>query len=384
MGASTAIVLSESYNAEMGKPGSSKGSVGAKGGGRGNGKVGTSGTQGGNSAEASGPRKVPGALAISMPCVFKYLTPETLASAIIGKGGAVIAEIRSSCGVKIGLTDHGELYPQTDCRILTTQANTEEDLNKVSKQIVVKLTDVVKSSGPSEAAGSEGELKLKVLLPRAAAGGVIGKGGASIKELREKSGASISISDAAGTFPAADQVVSISGSSAALTAVLAELNRQIQALNTEHWFSQWATANPTTFAGMASYATSALPGMLSAPPIAALRGSSYSGIATMIQVAQGLPPYVMEDSRGFALSCVVPNRLVGGLIGRGGQGTKEVQKITNTKIGFREIPDDPDNRSLNIAGPLANTCTAYMLMMKRYLDAEAQSTASSGGNASDA
>lgn len=81
----------------------------------------------------------------------------------------------------------------------------------------------------------------------------------------------------------------------------------------------------------------------------------------------------MEDSRGFALSCVVPNRLVGGLIGRGGAGTKEVQMLTGTKIGIREIPDDPDNRSLNIAGPLANTCAAYMLMMKRYLDAEAQS-----------
>merc|ERR1711870_214101 len=84
------------------------------------------------------------------------------------------------------------------------------------------------------------------------------------------------------------------------------------------------------------------------------------------------PPYVMEDSRGFALSCVVPNKLVGGLIGRGGAGTKEVQNLTGTKIGIREIPDDPDNRSLNIAGPLANTCAAYMLMMKRYLDAEAQ------------
>eukprot|EP00913_Durusdinium_trenchii_P001306 g1204.t1 len=37
------------------------------------------------------------------------------------------------------------------------------------------------------------------------------------------------------------------------------------------------------------------------------------------------------------------------LIGRGGAGTKEVQMLTGTKIGIREIPDDPDNRSLNIA-----------------------------------
>mmetsp|Transcript_6379 Transcript_6379/g.9897 ORF Transcript_6379/g.9897 Transcript_6379/m.9897 type:complete len:105 (-) Transcript_6379:14-328(-) len=92
----------------------------------------------------------------------------------------------------------------------------------------------------------------------------------------------------------------------------------------------------------------------------------------MMRVAQGLPPHVMEDSRGFALSCVVPNHLVGGLIGRGGAGTREVQQMTNTKISIREISDDPDNRTLSITGPLASTCTAYMLMMKRYLDAEAQ------------
>merc|ERR1719401_1448488 len=103
------------------------------------------------------------------------------------------------------------------------------------------------------------------------------------------------------------------------------------------------------------------------------------GVDLMMSVAQQLPGYVMEDSRGFALSCVVPNSLVGGLIGRGGSGTKEVQTMTGTKIGIREIPGDPENRSLNIAGPLPNTCTAYMLMMKRYLDGEAQSMDASGG-----
>merc|ERR1712060_840139 len=104
----------------------------------------------------------------------------------------------------------------------------------------------------------------------------------------------------------------------------------------------------------------------------------------MMQVASSLPPHVMEDSRGFAMSCIVPERLVGGLIGKGGQGFKEIQALTGVKINMGEIPDDPDNRSLNIAGPLANTCTAYMLMMKRYLDAEAQSTGSSSSKGSSA
>ncbi|CAE7423464.1 SYT4 [Symbiodinium natans] len=62
----------------------------------------------------------------------------------------------------------------------------------------------------------------------------------------------------------------------------------------------------------------------------------------------------------------------------GRQGREaEVQQLTNTKIGIRDIPGDTENRSLNIAGPLPNACAAYMLMMKRYLDSEAQARAGS-------
>eukprot|EP00441_Pelagodinium_beii_P019831 CAMPEP_0197657756 /NCGR_PEP_ID=MMETSP1338-20131121/44825_1 /TAXON_ID=43686 ORGANISM="Pelagodinium beii, Strain RCC1491" /NCGR_SAMPLE_ID=MMETSP1338 /ASSEMBLY_ACC=CAM_ASM_000754 /LENGTH=351 /DNA_ID=CAMNT_0043234205 /DNA_START=212 /DNA_END=1267 /DNA_ORIENTATION=+ len=326
----------------------------------------------GEAKGGGGKAKSSGTTNVSMPCVLKYLTPDVLASAIIGKGGAVIQNIRTSTNAKIGLTDHGEVYPTTDARVLTAQANSEESLNEVSKQIVKILAEHVQSSGPTEAVGSDGDFKIKALVPRAAVGGVIGKGGATIKQIRETSGARVSISEPIGSGPAAEQIVSISGSSEALEYVLVEVNKQIQMLNTEAWFAQWASSNNVVPAGggnaaMMGYGASTMPMHLGGPTY------SSPGINTMIQVAQGLPPYVMEDSRGFALSCVVPNRLVGGLIGRGGAGTKEVQMLTGTKIGIREIPDDPDNRSLNIAGPLANTCAAYMMMMKRYLDAEAQS-----------
>ncbi|CAE7667964.1 OTU11 [Symbiodinium pilosum] len=116
-------------------------------------------------------------------------------------------------------------------------------------------------------------------------------------------------------------------------------------------------------------------GFLLSPPglgAAAGVGRLNHGVELLTRISEGMPQYVLEDTRGFALSCVVPNRLVGGIIGRGGSGTKEVQQLTNTKIGIRDIPGDAEHRSLNIAGPLPNACAAYMLMMKRYLDSEAQ------------
>jgi len=294
-----------------------------------------------------------------MKCVLKFLTPESLASAIIGKEGKVIAAMRTSCNAKLGLSEHGDLYPSTDCRVLTAQTDEAESLTELGRQIVLKVAELAKAS--SEADGEE--LTLKVLVPRAAGGGIIGKGGASIKQLRESSGAKISIGEAIGFGPGAEQVLTLNGSANALELALKEVNTQVQGLNGESWFQQWASTTNPAQSGNAydgSYAQSPYPAAYNSP-----------GVDMMMTVSRQLPRYVMEDTRGFALSCVVPDRLVGGLIGRGGAGTKEIQQRTGTKINIREITGDTENRSLNIAGPLPNTCAAYMMMMQRYLDAEA-------------
>mmetsp|Transcript_87946 Transcript_87946/g.244038 ORF Transcript_87946/g.244038 Transcript_87946/m.244038 type:complete len:375 (-) Transcript_87946:107-1231(-) len=330
-----------------------------------------------------------------MPCALKFLAPEALAAAVIGKKGAAIAAMRQSTQAKIALTEHNDLYPGTECRVLTAQANTEQALTEVTTSIIAKLAESVESS-PSEQLGSPGELKLRTLMPRAAVGGLIGKGGAVIKQLRDSSGAKISVGEAAGAQPGGDQAVSMVGSQEALESVMAEVNRNVQALSGEAWFQTWAATTATTAGTSAMMNGQTYSGFTGAQ--VSLGGAGYGGAQggggmlgfgapgggaggvamgspgadLMLRVAQGLPPYVTQDERGFALSCVVPNRLVGGLIGRGGAGTKEVQALTGTKISIREIVGDTENRSMNIAGPLASTCAAYMLMMKRYLDAEAQ------------
>jgi transcription antitermination factor NusA-like protein len=292
-----------------------------------------------------------------LQCVMKFLTSEVLAAAIIGKDGKVIAGIRTDYSAKLGLTDYGEFYPSTDCRVLTASAAEPGQLDQVSGKLVAIVAEL----------GTDEELKMKTLVPRAAVGGIIGKGGATIKQLRESSGAKISISEAIGSGPGAEQIITLAGSTQALELVLKEVNNQIKSLNAESWFQQWATSTVPKTAGLSSMG-----------PMLGGAGMSSPGVDVMMRVAQQLPNYVMQDSRGFALSCVVPNKLVGGLIGRGGAGTKEVQMMTNTKISIRDIPDDTENRSMSIAGPLANTCAAYMLMMRRYLDAEAAAPSSAG------
>lgn len=235
---------------------------------------------------------------------------------------------------------------------------------------------------PGTGCGSEGELKMRALGPRAAMGAMIGKSGAAITQLRESTGAKIAVADSADYGPGAEQVVTVQGTNEGLETVLTTMNHKIQALGQETWYKAWAEGTGGSYSSYGYYNSGYedWSGAVGSAPMAGMSsGNNPSGVDLMVRVAQGLPPYVMEESRGFALACVVPNHLVGGLIGRGGTGTKNVQMMTGTKIGIRKIPGDSEHRSLNINGPLANVCAAYMMMMKRYLDVEAESTEETSG-----
>lgn len=352
------------------------------------------GGKGDDDRPESSRRKGPGPR-VDMPCVLKFLCPEVLASAVIGKGGAVIKQIREQTQAKLALTDHNQFYPGTDDRVLTCQAESQDTLTEVANIFVSKVSDCAQAS-PSDSLGEPGALKLRTLMPKAAVGGIIGRGGSAIKALRESSGANISIAEPIGGGPGAQQVVTISGPGQALEYAMVEINKQVQAVNTEPWWQDWAADTGVGGVPKGGGKGDKKGGKgkgkewegVKGPPAEDWGGNGYRdsrprpgggygrgehpGVAILMDHARNLPPYVLDDERGFALTCIVPNRLVGGLIGRGGSGTKDVQNMTGTKIGIREIPGDPENRHLNIAGPLAHACAAYMLMMKRYLDAEAQ------------
>lgn len=87
----------------------------------------------------------------------------------------------------------------------------------------------------------------------------------------------------------------------------------------------------------------------------------------MYSVAGSLPPQVTHDPRGFSLNCLVPESLVAGLQ----PATMEVQMITSAQIEIKtEASNGPQHKTLKITGGLINVCSAYILMMKRYLDVE--------------
>jgi transcription antitermination factor NusA-like protein len=315
----------------------------------------------------------------------KFLTPEALAGAIVGQGGSKIAAMRTENKAGVQLSDRKETYPGTDCRQLTLHCDTEEALLELATKILKIQLELIspeelaksKNQWSADSLGKDGELKICLLVPRAAGGGIIGKGGAVIKQLRESSGVKkMTIGEPNSPEPGADQMVNVVGSLKACQTVIKEVSKQVQALNGEGWFGAWLASTPASSSGWRGGGSDANWGWNDWNSWNWNSGwndgwnSGGQGLDTLVQVARETPRVVLEDSRGFAMNCTVPKNLTGGLIGRRGQNVQSVKERTNADISIRPIPDDPDHNSLNIVGPLPNACAAYMLMMKLYLDAE--------------
>lgn len=352
-----------------------------------------------------------------LPCCLKILAPEALASAVIGKGGQVIKALRESTGTKLTFTGRDEIYPGTDCRVLTAQGESEEALAELAAQIVLKLSECAEAT-PSESLGSPGELRIKMLVPRASAGGLIGKSGSCIKQMREQTGAKINIAEPCEAGPQADQLLTVSGTALALEQVMAEANRQVQKVCAEPWFAPWAASSgagaghgkgggrpgpqdagkggwgkshvghsgpppqhrqPGPAPGPAYGAqrqpppqTHAHPGAIGGSAQPQMIGGGSGGL--VMDVMRSMPSHMLDDPRGFCLTCIVPGNLCGGLIGRGGVVTREVEARTGAKVAIREMPDG-ECRNMTITGPMQSAVAAYMLMMKRYLEVEAEAAA---------
>ncbi|XP_041984455.1 heterogeneous nuclear ribonucleoprotein K isoform X2 [Aricia agestis] len=110
-----------------------------------------------------------------------FLIPSKVAGSIIGKGGSNISKLRSEYKASITVPD----CPGPE-RVLSITAPDTETVVEIVKQILPNLAE----GGPRS---SNEDLDVRLLIHQSRAGCVIGKAGAKIKELREKTGARLKI-----------------------------------------------------------------------------------------------------------------------------------------------------------------------------------------------
>ena len=122
----------------------------------------------------------------------KVLIPHRQAGCIIGKSGSTINAIQSESRARVQISKNREMYPGTQERVILISSPSSVDI------VVDGLTLVLKKLyGGGDDENEEDKIDvdestvLRLLVPNAAAGSVIGKAGVNIKDISSKSGANL-------------------------------------------------------------------------------------------------------------------------------------------------------------------------------------------------
>mmetsp|Transcript_128613 Transcript_128613/g.222901 ORF Transcript_128613/g.222901 Transcript_128613/m.222901 type:complete len:1237 (-) Transcript_128613:64-3774(-) len=75
--------------------------------------------------------------------------------------------------------------------------------------------------------------------------------------------------------------------------------------------------------------------------------------------------------KDYLVSCDLPGKRCGSLIGKRGEHVDFIQRVTGTRVKFEEDRNREDGcRQMSVVGKLLHCYAAHMLMMRRYLDNE--------------
>merc|ERR1719510_2453006 len=117
------------------------------------------------------------------------LVPSNVSGHIIGKGGETIAELRRSSCTNIMMSKANELFPGTQDRVSLINGS-KDSISDVVKLLVKlmkqRLDELGEPGDPTQ--------QLRLVVPNSTIGMVIGKGGETVEQMKQRSGANILIS----------------------------------------------------------------------------------------------------------------------------------------------------------------------------------------------
>jgi len=276
----------------------------------------------------------------------RMIIPGKEIGVIIGKGGETINNIRQDCGAKIFITDAS--VPE---RVITV-TGTEQAVSEGYELMCCKLE-----------AGEDGNqtknLNLRLIVPAAQCGSIIGKGGSKVKEIRDTTHASINV--AQDLLP---------GSNERCVAVSGARSKCVQAINLIITIIANKPAPGSVVQYKPNFGPAGYPGAV--PPMDGRRG----GPDPRMGMAMGGPPMPNNPLAALAMTArnhmssrragssgeeashnmTISNDLIGVIIGKGGSKIAEIRLMSGAIIQISknekgdEGEDSTKDRSITITG----------------------------------
>lgn len=305
--------------------------------------------------EQSSPRKSPPSSPPSQDheektTYVKFLLSNAEAGSIIGKGGSTITEFQSRSGARIQLSRNFEFFPGTSDRVVMV-SGLLDDLLKAVDLILGKLLDefYVEDGGDAEPRS-----RFRLVVPNSSCGGIIGKGGATIKSFIEDSRAGIKISPQDNNFPGLhDRVVTVTGT---LDEQMRAIELILCKLAEDPHYMQSMNA-PFQYAAV-------YVGMNYGPPNGV--GGRYPNNR-----------HQNKEDRNNTVTIGVADEHVGLVLGRNGRSIMEISQLSGARIKISDRGDflsGTSDRKVTITGSQRAIRTAESMISRKIANVSERST----------
>lgn len=274
---------------------------------------------------------------------FRLQIPSTVVGAIIGKSGEIIKSIRDQSGARVIIADS---QPGED-RDVTIRGNLQT-VDQAVNLILTNICQIRNTNTAFELEERDENMSLKVLVANDQAGAIIGKGGEVIKQLREDSGATISVGKKVDFV----RTVSIHGNVNTIRAALVVLVRLVH--------DHPSSARDPFFTGYRyqhmGYRASPGPGYYHNP--------SPFGTGIPPQPAIVDPQQAIFPEQPNTLILTLPHRSVGSIIGKRGSIINEIRAISGCRVDIADMSPDTQCRTITLIGTPQCIEIAQVLIQK--------------------
>ncbi|KAJ3064785.1 hypothetical protein HDU98_011836 [Podochytrium sp. JEL0797] len=323
------------------------------------------------------------------PMTMRAIISMKEAGMIIGKNGKNVADIRDSSGARVTVSEN---VPGAGERVVTVIG----PLDTVAKAFALCATKILEEQPSTIDDVKQRPLSLKVLIPHARMGSIIGKAGAKIKEIQEASGSKLTATEE--ILPhSTERVVIVAGvidsihiATYHIGAVLQEhtgtvLYKPIPGFITGQvaprgGSSASSSANSSSAPRHSQPAAQQPYGQMPANPYYPMpaAGAAYAPYGMMPSApnaAGGVGPMtpMMPTGAMSVQQIYIPNEMVGAIIGKGGSKINEIRTRTGCNIKIADPVVGATERLITVTGmPEANSMALYMLYQR--LEMEKQKT----------
>ncbi|KAL7746654.1 PAB1 binding protein [Sorochytrium milnesiophthora] len=336
----------------------------------------------------------------------RILMDSSIVGVIIGRNGLNIKEIRDQSGARINISSK-----TPDPERIMTIIGTIDVVAKATALACRKINESALKTAPGAQDVENTAVTLRLLVPNHMMGGVIGKGGSSIRKIQEESNARVSASEE--PLPGStERVVTVIGVPDAIHIATFHICERLleQPPNSDNrrapMHTPYTPGTPQYYPRMGYAAAGMHTGGAMAHDYRNMHGGmvggghhgyAYGGMATgmaaagMHMGAMGMGgytshnPHMVGDAQQASVTrqLMVPDRLIGGMIGKGGTRINHIRNATGCKVTIGDAPAGPTgDRPIAVSGP-PQACDMAMRLLNERLAIELARPADGGVGGGD-